>query len=233
VDSEFATKYNEELNEILNGRHEFITQNYPSVRDAYQKAYEWPEMDTLRHEIALALIFGLHQAAITLTNHLLESLMKTSLIMFESSQDKSGDTEDHRGLLASLKAKFKSAISKYGNSDLGPNINRARKLGIIDKDEAKVLDEFRVNFRNAYGHSDKRRTFGDASTSMQAAKIEDDRIVTEPPEITRLHEIVIGQGLFQAYQARAQAVPYFLYMDGLTRKMRGRLFSEDKPDEAP
>jgi len=42
-----------------------------------------PELDVIRHEVCLCLIFHLNQAAIALTNHLLESFLKYSLIFLD------------------------------------------------------------------------------------------------------------------------------------------------------
>ena len=69
-----------ELKAIVGERQRVMWQNYLLVRDAYRTEYDFPELDPVRHEIAPCLVFGLPQAAITLTNHLLESLLKYSLI---------------------------------------------------------------------------------------------------------------------------------------------------------
>ncbi|HEY7319737.1 MAG TPA: hypothetical protein VIE89_19380 [Candidatus Binatia bacterium] len=69
-----------ELKAIIEERQSVMWQNYLLVREPYRTEYDFPELDPLRHEVALCLIFGLPQAAITLTNHLLESLLKFALI---------------------------------------------------------------------------------------------------------------------------------------------------------
>ncbi len=69
----------EELNQIIDSREVEVARVYPQVRDAFQTPYGWPELDTLREEVCIALTFGLHQAALTLTNHMLESFLKFSI----------------------------------------------------------------------------------------------------------------------------------------------------------
>jgi hypothetical protein len=87
MDKERQELLTQEVNKIIKSRIAFINRNYPAVRDAYQNHYNWPEMDTLRHEVCLCLIFGLHQAAITLTNHLVESLLKVALITHDAKPE--------------------------------------------------------------------------------------------------------------------------------------------------
>ena len=68
-----------ELNDIIVGCEADMLKNYPQVITAFKTCYNLPELDPVRHEISLCLIFGLYQAAITLTNHLLESMLKYGL----------------------------------------------------------------------------------------------------------------------------------------------------------
>ena len=65
-----------EVNKIIRSRRELIYKFYPSIREIYNSHYDLPDMDPLRHEICICIMFGLCQSAITLTNHLLESLLK-------------------------------------------------------------------------------------------------------------------------------------------------------------
>ena len=53
-----------------------FSARFELIEVEYSTPYDWPEMDTLRYEICGCISFGLNQAAITLTNHLLESLLK-------------------------------------------------------------------------------------------------------------------------------------------------------------
>ena len=69
-----------ELEEIVKTRREGSVKNYASIRDIYNTHYDWPEMDSLRHEICLCISGSLFQAAMTLTNHMLESFLKFALI---------------------------------------------------------------------------------------------------------------------------------------------------------
>ena len=76
----------DEMNEILRSRKNEVPKNYMAVRELYRNSYYMSELDPLRYEVCLCLILGLHQAAITLTNHLLESFLKHALTYHHSLQ---------------------------------------------------------------------------------------------------------------------------------------------------
>lgn len=215
------SQFNQEINEIIKSRKEFIERNYVPVRDAYSNSYGWPEMDTLRHEISLSIIFGMSQAAITLTNHFLESLLKNSLIFLDA---KEGPREQQQDIVASLVRMFTPGRKKYGRQNLSKNIDSAFSLGLITEEEKRTLHEFRVKFRNAYCHSDKEKTFGDREITGHGVHIEDGKFVLGKDETARISDFTIVQGLAQAFQAQKDAIPYFLYMDTLARKIRQKLF---------
>lgn len=101
-------------------------------------------------------MFGLNQAAITLTNHLLENLLKTTLIAHYSKDKFPKNSE---GKVEELIEMTREAREKYGDMALGNCINAIRSAGLIDKDQQKSLHELRDFFRNAFGHADKEKIF--------------------------------------------------------------------------
>lgn len=213
-----------EIIQIIKSRNQFFNQNYPRVREAYHTAYNWPEMDTLRHEITLCLIFGLHQAAITLTNHLLESLLKLALTIHHSEAPEHVEPAQSSHTIESFIQIFRSAMSKFGSDTLLRNIDRAAVAQLISEEQKDQLHEFRKVFRNAYSHSDKNKTFGTTRIPAQSIHIEDGKLVVEKPEDPLLSELLIAHGLAQAKQAEQDAIPYFLYMDSVVRQIKTRLF---------
>jgi hypothetical protein len=212
----------DEMNEVLRSRKEEIISNYPLIRDLFQKPYKMPELDPLRHEVGLCLILGLNQAAITLTNHLLETFLKLVLI-YDHTNRSIDKTEPKKGI-KSLVDDFSGGIAAYNNKDLDFTINRACTVGLITKDQKKQLHAFRENFRNAYGHSDKKKLFGDSEVPVQAMRFEVNEIVTEPEAMAKVFDIPIFQGLAQHYHAKANAAPYFRYLDGVIRETLRKMF---------
>lgn len=217
--------YHKEVNDLIRSRSEFIVEFYPKVRSAYKNAYEWPELDPLRHEISICLVFGLCQAAITLTNHLLESLLKYALIIH---QTKNNRPTEKIGMVSSLIQHLTPARRQFGKQELSHNIDKSCSLGIITKEEKTTLHKFRIRFRNAYSHSDKDKTFGDSTIGVQGVRFEDNQFKVEEHEIAKIAELIIGQGLVQAKLAQNNALPYFLEIDSLVRRIMTRIFTEHK-----
>jgi len=65
-----------------------MSSNYQIVADIFNTGYGYPELDPLRDEICKCIICGLHQASITLTNHLLEASLKKCLAIKYSIENR-------------------------------------------------------------------------------------------------------------------------------------------------
>jgi len=227
MDDELRRKFTDEALKVIKSRYEFIGRNYPRIREALNEFYEWPEMDTLRGEVCLCLFFGLHQAAITLTNHFFESLLKYALIIHDSKNTrKTGSLKKEVGksMPESLQKELEKATKQHGDSDLGDNINKACSRELITKVQKKRLHALREGFRNAFGHSDKKKTFGDATMQVQGLRLTEGGYKIEPPVEVRVADFMIVQGLMQAEQAKEEAVEYFLEMHQLANQIRIKLF---------
>jgi hypothetical protein len=124
----------EEFKSILRQRKEHIEKNYPLIRHCHLTEYGLPELEPLRYEITLCLTFGLYQAAITLTNHLLESLLKCALSYHYALQKQPNQAIS----LKTFTEWFKEAQSRYNDKDLSYTINQASTHGFITKEEKEA-----------------------------------------------------------------------------------------------
>jgi len=181
-------------------------------------------MDTLRHEACLCIAFGLNQAAITLCNHLLESLLKYSLIYHHSINSETKRTATSTELVKLMESYTEEGITKYGHLTLNRTIEEAHSLGLIDDEEKDMLHQFRHSFRNAYSHADKKKTFGDTAIPVQGARIEGGGIIANVPVDAVIAEIPILHSIAQAMKATEDAPYYFLYLDNLVRSLKARVF---------
>lgn len=64
------------IDEFIKELNANISNNYQTVEYAFENDYKWPEVDPVQNEICKCIICGFRQAAITLTNHLLEYVLK-------------------------------------------------------------------------------------------------------------------------------------------------------------
>jgi hypothetical protein len=186
-----------------------MLSRYSYIRENYRFELHNPEYDFIRKEICTCLIMGLDQAAITLTNHLLEKFLRLSLIYKEIENpliDK----------LKGLDEKYKLPKDKYADKDLSNNINQACSKGIITKDEKKILHKYREEFRNGYSHADMDKTFKNIKGGFGLAKL-DGSVPFEYEEL-QISDIPPLQGILQKYLAETTAMPYFLYLDGIIKR---------------
>ena len=121
----------ERIFQFIGELNESLSVNYELIKDIFNSEYGYPELDPLRDEICKCLICGLNQAAVTLTNHLVESSIKKCLALKHSIDNKQDDMK--------LEDAFKSGIEKYDKLELEDTINRARTQGLITKAQKKQL----------------------------------------------------------------------------------------------
>jgi hypothetical protein len=212
-------------NQLFLKYQDTFAQSYPLIAFAFENEYGWPEMDTLRHEACLCIAFGLCQSAMTLCNHFMESLLKYSLI-YHHSINNEPTILSGTDIVEMMEAYTKKGIEKYGHLTLNSTIDEAHSLGIIEDDEKVMLHNFRQDFRNAYSHADKKKTFGDTTVPVQSARIESDGIVTGIPVNAVIASNPIIHSIAQASKAANDAPYYFLYLDNLVRSMKPRVFRD-------
>ena len=223
MDEDLKRQMIDELNKIIESREPEVIEMYPKVRAAYLNHYDWSELDTLRHEVCLCLIFGLYQAAITLTNHMLESLLKFAL-SYKHAFDNFKDNPENRSL-TTLLSSLKPGFEHYDGKDLSYTINRSCTLGLITKDQKKQLHQFRQLFRNAYSHAEKKKIHGDKDIPVQSLHMTDrGKMDVDPEEVHKILDIPFIHGEAQYYHAKANAPAYFLYVDALVREIMPKVF---------
>ena len=206
-----------------------IRNNYDTVADVFENEYGWPEVDSVRSEICKCLICGLYQAAITLANHLLESVVKKALIIDESAKNKTEQSD--------ITNVFDDATEKYANKNLDFTINQACRKGLINKEEKNILHGFREQYRNAFSHADPQKTFSGISIPATIITTKDldnpeeffKKAFTNKPNVTLSAENnVIIQGLIQSIKAEQEAASYFLTIDGIIRDLCSKLFDVNR-----
>lgn len=199
-----------------------IDENIPKVHSQFLNDYGWPEFDPLREEISRCLICDFCQAAITLTNHLLENFLKTMLIY----KDESGidTTQD-------MRTAFKAGIEKYNDKNLVETIAKAKSLGIITKKDAKILNQYREDFRNAYSHADKKKIFKGLKVPTQVLSLNKDlKYELGEPGDFDLSELPFAQGIAQSMLSKKSAFEYFIKVDGIMRNSFNNFGTKNTPD---
>lgn len=189
---------------------------YEEIRESYLLEMHG-KFDHLREEISKCIVFGLFQASITLTNHLLEVMLKDFLIFNYCGTS---------NLTSSNVVKFREAINKFDNLDLDDTINRSCTAAIITKDEKKQLKDYKDIYRNAYGHAEKKRLFG--NDSIKLANFSFDNSTLIEAFTVEASTFYIMHGEMQKDKAQKEAIPYFLYVDTILCREEIKLHPEVK-----
>ncbi len=189
-----------------------IESYYDDIKYELETPYISTEFDFLREEICKCLIFRQNQAAITLTNHLVEYFLKT-MLEFENGLNQDNNISD-------LGEKFKESVEKYDNINLDKSINIACSKGIIDKEDKKELVKFKIKYRNPYSHSIKAKILGEDSLMGFSVNL-NPQVGENPfsqPKEYKIKDSPQLHGLFQQIKADKEALDYFKSMDKIIRK---------------
>lgn len=207
-----------ELNSIAKEVTKDAVENYKKIRRIFKNEYHLPEVDPLRNEICTCLILGLYQAAITLTNHLLEKYLKIALIYSETKDKIKTDN---------VESLFKPSVDNYSNKGLSTTINACCTKGIITKAQKKDIEHFKDTIRDPFSHADMKETFKDMTIPAQIGKIDYDC----KEDILKVErELKVDLGSFPPFQGIAQAIiskdisfVYFEYIDNLIRTTKEKV----------
>ena len=195
-----------------------LNANFPE----YSKYFDFElkifcELNTLIFEINKCLILELSRASITLTNNLLERLLKLALIKH--------DTGIGPIPIEKWNEVFEGPNRKYGSISLGNSIEKCKKFELITKNEKTFLfDIIRELMRNGFSHADSSKILADLpdETKMFQGSFSNPN--------ADLREVSINQKIipiFQALQmqdfAKENAKPYFNFVFNLIFKIEERL----------
>ena len=183
--------------------------------------YSFSELGLVVFEINKCLILELYHASITLTNNLLERLLKLSLIYNEVGIGPKP--------IENLSSIYEEPDKKYSSISLGNSIEKCRKHGLISETEKVFLfDTIRELMRNGFSHADSSKILNGLpeETTMFNGSF------SNPTEIkpVKLNQKVIPfiQAIHIENFAKGNAANYFEYVFELIKKMDQRLREKNK-----
>ena len=183
--------------------------------------YVFTELGETIFEINKCLILEFYRASITLTNNLLERLLKLSLIYDEVGIGPK-PVEDWNSI-------FKGPNDKYSSIVLGSSIEKCRERELITENEKVFLsDTIRVLLRNGFSHADSAKilkAIPDEATLFHGSfsKLTDIKPVSLNQKV-----IPFIQALHIENFAKENAAIYFDYVYELIKKIDQRLIDRDK-----
>jgi hypothetical protein len=204
------------------GFNEKLYKNYPELSKYFEFKLEiFFELQTMIYEINKCLILEFHRATITLTNHLLERLLKIALIYNEVGVGPI-PTDQWNSV-------FEEPNKIYGSIDLGNSIEKCKKLGLISAEEKVILfDTIRDLLRNGFSHADSSKILSNLPNDSKAFEGN----LLNPTDIK---EVTINQKVIpflQALQmenfAKTTAKDYFDFVFKLIFQIEKRILVKQK-----
>lgn len=207
----------------MTNREEFLAliqrtaeRNIESYGHFVDEPFNWSLLNSIREEICKCLIVGCNQAAITLTNHLLEKSLKIFLFHVEPSSQNYTNTEE-------IERHFKKINRIHGGKDLSDTINNCCSKGLITKEQKNILHNYRDQFRNAFGHAEPNKTFGLAEKEVIIFNPLVHNRVPDPVKV-KVADFPFLYDYKQKEIADQNSVQYFEYVDNLIKDVLPKLF---------
>lgn len=201
----------------INTYKKFINER---MDENFKKLHPYFELKTtlffgiaqLMNENFRCLLLDCHTASITLSNHILERLLKIALIYNESL---------HEGEEASVKA-----YNKYQGMALRTTITKCFNSRMIDLEQKKFLEDFINNMvRNGFSHSSFESILGKEPFKISGIMGSLTNSETKQVEIDRRHFISISELKMEKF-AQEHAFEYYKYLFALI----GSLGEKIKPE---
>ena len=203
----------ESIKAQLNG---MIDLNFEKVKYQYCNDYIFPEFNPLRDEICKCIMLNLNQAAITLTNHLLESFLKTAII-YKDSHDRNMNSS------VEIDNNYKASMDKYDNLNLEQTINASCTKGLINKEQKKVFIYFKNNIRNPYSHAEKKKIFKDDKVSGSHSTFDNGKFLMSDKQVYNVIDFPSIYGIAQFIKAKKNSYDYFSYVDLVIRETLSKI----------
>jgi hypothetical protein len=167
-------------------------------------------------QVTKCIILELHFATITLTNHILERLLKLALIT-KAVGIKAIPTEQWNSV-------FLEPHTRYGSLNLGNSILQCRKEDLISETEKNILsDTIRELMRNGFSHADTSKVLANLPDEMPMfqGNLSGPMVLQE---ISMNHKIIPPlQAIHMETFAKVNAVNYFKYVFKLLENIENRI----------
>lgn len=212
-----------ELKAIIKHASNGILERYVQVRNCYLTTYSLSEIDPIRDEICRCIVFGLNQAAITLTNNLLEKGLKALLINDELRKlIPQGMSHEN------IESAFKKPIEDFSGKSMEQTINACATRNIITKTQKMQLKEFKNKIRDSFSHGVIERIVGERTVPLAIGTL------SNPTDIKhfelKINSLPFIEGIVQVEISNQLAIPYFKSVDNVIRAGIHKIYGDEIPD---
>ena len=184
-----------------------MNSNYHKIKNIFHSQYDFMELNALRDEICRCIVCGFSQAALTLTNTLLE-LTTISVV------DRAQKLNIHMDTT-------KIDKKQYGSSDsnLGYRIEMLYYGRIISELQREDLHKCRIWLRNTFSHADLK-SVGKEKMPIEILNLDEQ---TKTDCTKSLLDLPMLKGIAFQMSAEENYINYFLYVDNFIRYVELKL----------
>ena len=199
--------------DFINSFSEAINRNYEKLLPYMQDEICWKELYYVKSEIIDCLLIESNQAAITLTNHFLEMILKWGLVYNETN----GKVENSINGIYD----YSNEIEKFRAKTLSEKINACKGKGLLGKERSNLLqNQIRVQYRNGFSHSWDENIFGEKTMTAKTINPETGEIIEQNIAIKNLP---VMQGIAQKNFADKNAFDYFKLVYETLKNIEGKV----------
>ena len=186
-----------------------------------QKENVFPELYSQINEIAYTLIFGFSMSAITLTNNLLEKLLKNALIKNELGL---GGLE-----LEKWNDTFTEINKRILSINLHESINNCNDEDLISNKDKQILhSQIKDQIRNGFSHADSSKILSKHPASKSSIILDLNDGSTSKEHIDLVNSSPsMREDLVRKF-AKSNAAPYFEFVVKLMQDIELRLVEKNK-----
>jgi hypothetical protein len=196
-----------------------LKNNYEQIRKLFERKYEFPDFESIQTEICTCLTFGLNQASIMLTIHLLERFLLNYLIYHDGLQNIVGKKD------LGIDEYFEKEVEDFCKLILKDKIDIAFEMQLITKEQKEQLHYMRVAIRNPYSHSNVKNIFKDSTISGQIVTTSEEGFSVGINKDIKIWKNPMIQGILQAEFAESIAFPFFACVDSIIRESEGKIIA--------
>ncbi|MGB3948484.1 MAG: hypothetical protein WBM13_10900 [Bacteroidia bacterium] len=201
---------------------EKLNKNFQSCSKYFDfEFYVFSELGGTVFEVNKCLILEFYRASITLTNYLLERLLKLSLI-YDEAGILPKPVEDWGAI-------FEEPNKKYSSIPLGNSIEQCRKLDLItEKEKVFLFDTIRELMRNGFSHADSSKILNGIPDETKMFQGSFSNPTEIKPVTVNQKTIPFIQAIHIENFAKKNAANYFDYVFELIKKIDQRLIDRNK-----
>ncbi|HRE41426.1 MAG TPA: hypothetical protein PLG90_08820 [Ignavibacteria bacterium] len=199
---------------------------YRHIRDTFNTYYEYPELSSLKRLVERSIIKGEFLGAMLLTNFLMEYFCKIVLIYHYTFSNK--DEVDMKNRPFQITEELQEPTDIYDEKNLHNNIEKLKKLNLIDEINFEKLMILKEKFRNSLNHANRKKLYEESVSHIEAISVENKNLVSLGQKFEKNYLLPLADFKLLENFSIANCVDYFLELDLIIKSVLKKLSEKHK-----